>query len=143
MDEIHFIFSRFRHAWHLGFGGCCCSTASLDPVAFLAQDRIDQTTLNAALFFTVKPSELRLLSVLGSGGYANVYKAVPCRFFSGPHWFFIGGKARQMAVQMRRIWMDGACYYVDDGNWIVFLFSLLTPKWPNFSGGWRNGRWVY
>mmetsp|Transcript_31873 Transcript_31873/g.68672 ORF Transcript_31873/g.68672 Transcript_31873/m.68672 type:complete len:321 (-) Transcript_31873:41-1003(-) len=45
-------------------------------------DRIDQTTLNAALFFTVKPSELRLLSVLGSGGYANVYKADWSRSFA-------------------------------------------------------------
>ena len=26
-------------------------------------------------FFTVKPSELRILSVLGSGAHANVYKA--------------------------------------------------------------------
>ena len=39
---------------------------------FLSEDRIDETTLNAALFFTVKPSELRILSVLGAGGHANV-----------------------------------------------------------------------
>lgn len=45
-------------------------------------DRIDQTTLNCALFFTVKPSELRLLSVLGSGGFANVYKADWSRHFA-------------------------------------------------------------
>ena len=66
----------------------------------IPQDRIDQTTLNAALFFTVKPSELRLLSVLGSGGYANVYKAVPqfrVVFFGPTLVFSIGGKARQMA----------------------------------------------
>ena len=44
-------------------------------------DRIDETTLNAALFFTVKPSELRILSVLGAGGHANVYKADWCRSF--------------------------------------------------------------
>jgi hypothetical protein len=87
--------------------------ASLDPVAFLAQDRIDQPTLNAALFFTVKPSELRLLSVLGSGGYANVYKAVrQCRFsvlFGPKTRVFHRGKARQMAVWADEENLDGWC----------------------------------
>eukprot|EP00438_Fugacium_kawagutii_P011200 Skav235780 [mRNA] locus=scaffold3426:1065:1832:- [translate_table: standard] len=46
------------------------------------RDRIDETTLNAALFFTVKPSELQILSVLGSGGHANVYKANWTRSFA-------------------------------------------------------------
>lgn len=56
------------------------SESSADEPAVI--DRIDQTTLNAALFFTVKPSELRLLSVLGSGAYANVYKADWSRSFA-------------------------------------------------------------
>eukprot|EP00438_Fugacium_kawagutii_P036841 Skav204451 [mRNA] locus=scaffold1298:274029:274958:+ [translate_table: standard] len=48
----------------------------------MVRDRIDETTLNAALFFTVKPSELQILSVLGSGGHANVYKANWTRSFA-------------------------------------------------------------
>ncbi|CAJ1355750.1 unnamed protein product [Effrenium voratum] len=46
------------------------------------EPRIDETTLNTALFFTVKPSELRILSVLGSGAHANVYKAEWTRTFT-------------------------------------------------------------
>eukprot|EP00913_Durusdinium_trenchii_P022471 g21108.t1 len=56
--------------------GSLVSRTSSDP------DRIDETTLNAALFFTVKPSELRILSVLGSGAHANVYQAEWTRTFA-------------------------------------------------------------
>lgn len=111
--------------------------ASLDPVAFLAQDRIDQTTLNAALFFTVKPSELRLLSVLGSGGYANVYKAVrQCRFsvlFGPKTRVFHRGKARQMAVWADEENLDGWCLTGITSMMGIGLF-FCSHFWP------QNGR---
>eukprot|EP00439_Symbiodinium_sp_Y106_P041906 s2637_g5.t1 len=44
--------------------------------------RIDDAALNTALFFTVKPSELRILSALGAGAHANVYKAEWTRTFA-------------------------------------------------------------
>ncbi|OLQ14801.1 Serine/threonine-protein kinase EDR1 [Symbiodinium microadriaticum] len=45
-------------------------------------DRIDDAALNTALFFTVKPSELRILTALGAGAHANVYKAEWTRTFA-------------------------------------------------------------
>lgn len=62
----------------LGFSASKTASKLQDASAMFSQlqDRIDETTLNAALFFTVKPSELRILSVLGAGGHANVSWAV-------------------------------------------------------------------
>ena len=148
MDEIHFIFSRFRHAWHLGFGGCCCCWHRWIQLHSYPRIGLIRRPLTPPYsspwnpvscdFCQCSEVEVMLTSTRQCG-------SAVFRFYSGQkHGFFIGGRQDKWRYgQMRRIWMDGASLVLRRW-WELDCFFVLTfdPKMAELFGRleeWKMG----